>query len=74
MTQRNSEARALMLAERIAARRMRNGSTQFMPARKGLSTRGERGQTWRTKAHTPSRLKDLAEHRKSRAALSKAGV
>lgn len=65
MTQRNSEARAFMLAERIAARRMRNGAAQYMPVRKSLSTRGERGQTWLTKKHTPSRLKDLAEHRKS---------
>lgn len=65
MAQRNSEVRADMLAERIRLRRMRTGLPQYMPARKSLSTRGERGQTWLTKKHTPSRLKDLAEHRKS---------
>lgn len=65
MAQRNSEERAFMLAERIAARRKRTGRTQVMPARVNLSTRGQRKPTWFTKKHTPSRLKDLAEHRKS---------
>lgn len=70
MTQRNSEERAAMLAERIRLRRMRTGRAQYMPARRSFSTRGERGQTWRTKKHTPSRKKDLAEHRER---VAKAG-
>lgn len=70
MTQRNSEARADMIADRIRNRNARTGQPQYMPARKNLSTRGERGQTWRTKAHTASRLKDLAEHRERLAKAS----
>lgn len=63
MTQRNSNERAAMLAERIRLRRMRHGRAQYMPARRSLSTRGERGRPWLTKKHTPSRLRDMAEAR-----------
>lgn len=48
---------------RIAAM---SSEARFTPAprsRKSLSTRGQPGESWRTKKHTPSRLKDIAELR-----------
>ncbi len=47
--------------DRIRARRARTGRFTRVPAKPRLSTRGERGQTWRTKKHTPSRTKDLPD-------------
>lgn len=70
MAQRNSEARAEMLAERTRLRGMRTGYPQYMPARTNLSTRGERGRPWLTKKHTPARKDAMNEH--AHAALSKA--
>lgn len=34
----------------------------FAGVHRSLSTRGERGETWRTKKWTPSRCRDLPKH------------
>lgn len=57
--QRNSEDRAAMLADRAAEQRRRVPRFTPVPAKARFSTRGERAQTWRTKAWTPARWRDL---------------
>ena len=61
---RNSPARAAMLADRATAQLMRM-LPRFtpIPGRPSLSTRGQRTASWLTKAHTPSRIRDMKEAR-----------
>lgn len=51
MTQRNSPERKAMLAERAAEQRGRSVRFTRVPGKPRLSTRGERGESWRTKKH-----------------------
>lgn len=59
MTQRNSPECKAMLADRAAEQRGRTAGFRPMPQRsKRFSTRGERGETWRTKRWTEARRQD----------------
>lgn len=55
---RNSSERADMLAKRAAEQRSRVPRFTRVLGRKNLSKRGQYGQPWRTKKHTPSRRND----------------
>lgn len=61
MTQRNSPARAAMLAERAAEQRLRIPRRTAVPHKGSLSTRGQPGETWRTKRWTMARWRALSE-------------
>lgn len=65
--------RAAMLADRAQEQRSRVPRFTPMPARRSLSTRGERAETWRTKRHTPARLRDIEEARKQKLATKAGG-
>lgn len=56
---RNSPDRAAMLADRRRDQESRTGAVLRPGAKRSLSTRGEAGQSWRTKRWTNARWKDL---------------
>lgn len=66
---RNSPARAAMLADRATAQLSRRGGIGLLVDINGhivspkirRSTRGQRTASWLTKAHTPSRIRDMNE-------------
>lgn len=59
--QRNSPERADMLADRADEQRRRVPRITRTVSKPRFSKRGEPGQTWRTKAWTPARWRDLSE-------------
>ena len=61
MPQRNTPERRNMLAVRAAAAVLAIPGFTASPRRRRYSTRGERGETWRTKKWTPAHLRDRAE-------------
>lgn len=56
---RNSPERADMLATRAEEQRRRINRVTPIASKRSLSTRGEPGQTWRTKRWTAARWRDL---------------
>lgn len=59
---RNSPQRAAEMAARAVEQLVRRpGFTPSPRQRPRFSTRGMRKPTWLTKAHTPSRLRDMQE-------------
>lgn len=61
MTQQNSPERAARMALRAYAQYTREPGFTPSPRRRRRSTRGQVGESWRTKKWTASRLRDRAE-------------
>lgn len=58
---RGLATRAAQLEGRRAAQLSRVRGFTPIPGKANRSTRGLRGKSWLTKAHTPSRLRDMTE-------------